>query len=109
MQYANLNQPQQISAPTTVRPYAEFQTKLAAFMSTLSGAAAAGGAGAPGAGTAGSTGATGSTGAAGSAGATGSTGSTGSSSSVQAYSACLQSAGTDVTKMQSCASLLSGK
>ena len=34
---------------------------------------------------------------------------TGSATGVQAYSACLQAAGTDVTKMQSCAGLLNGK
>ncbi|HSO97475.1 MAG TPA: hypothetical protein VLP43_00855 [Solirubrobacteraceae bacterium] len=96
MQYANLNQPQQINAPTSVRPYSEFQAKLQSFVGTLQGAA--GGLG----GTAGTTGTPGTTGGAG-------TGAAGTSSNVQAYSACLQSAGTDVTKMQSCASLLSGK
>jgi len=99
MQYANLNQPQQISAPTNVRPYTEFQAKLQSFLSTLQGATSGGLTG-----TTGSSGATGTTG-----GATGTTGGAGTASNVQAYSACLQSAGTDVTKMQSCASLLSGK
>jgi hypothetical protein len=95
LQYANLNQPQNIAAPTTVRPFSEFATKLRNFESSLSGALG---------GVSGSSGTTGS----GSTGATGATG-TGSAASVQAYSQCIQSAGSDVVKMQRCASLLNAK
>jgi hypothetical protein len=88
MQYANLNQPQTISAPTSVRPFSEFSAKLRNFLGAVRGAA---------------TGITG-----GGAGSTGSAGS-GSSGSVSSYSQCIQSAAGDVKKMQACASLLSGK
>jgi hypothetical protein len=88
MQYSNLNQPQTITPPSTVRPFSEFQAKLAAFVQALQGAAAAV--------TGGSAGSTG-----------GASPSTGNSSSVQKYSQCIQHAGTDVAKMQKCASLLS--
>ncbi|MBV9417386.1 MAG: hypothetical protein JO363_20540 [Solirubrobacterales bacterium] len=40
MQYSDLNQPQTITAPTNLRPFSEFQGKLAAFEQTLQGAAA---------------------------------------------------------------------
>jgi hypothetical protein len=104
MKYASLNQPQTISAPTALRPFSEFTTKLRSFLATVqsAGSAAAGGsAGAAGSGAP----ATGSGAATGGAAATGATG---TSSSVQRYSACLQAAGQDVAKMQSCSSLLSG-
>lgn len=101
MQYSDLNQPQTIIAPKTVRPFSEFQSKVSAFTQALQGAAAGalGGAGSLG----GSTG-----GISGSAGSGGGTTSTGSSPSVTSYSKCIQSAGGDVAKMQKCASLLSG-
>lgn len=95
MQYANLNEPQTITAPTNVRPYSEFTSQVRNFVQTLQ-SAVAGSTGASGAGSAG-TGTTGS----------GTSGS-GSSSGVQAYSKCIQAAGNDVTKMQQCAPLLSG-
>ena len=89
MQYADLNQPQTITAPTTVRPFSEFQAKLATFLQALQGAAG----GALGSGSSG--------------GASGGTSpSTGSSSSVQKYSQCIQQAGGDVAKMQKCSALL---
>jgi hypothetical protein len=91
MQYANLNQPQTITAPTTVRPFSEFQSKVSAFVQALQGAAA---------------GAFGSSGA-GSSGGTSPGGSSDTSTNVQRYSQCIQSAGGDVSKMQKCASLLS--
>jgi hypothetical protein len=101
MQYANLNQPQTITAPKTVRPYSEFQSKVSAFVQGLQGAAA----GALGSGSStnggGSTAGGGST-SGGGAGAGGS----GSSSSVTKYSQCIQQSGGDVAKMQKCASLL---
>ncbi|MBV9367681.1 MAG: hypothetical protein JOY89_25855 [Solirubrobacterales bacterium] len=93
MQYSNLGAPQTITAPTTVRPFSEFQAKLAAFLQALQSAAG---------------GALGSSGGTGSSGAGANTSpSTGSASSVQKYSQCIQQAGGDVSKMQQCASLLS--
>ncbi len=94
LQYADLNQPQTIAAPTSVRPFAEFVTKLrgvaAQFQSTLGGAGLGGTSGTSGAGSSGPAG-------------TGSAGSSG----VNTYSRCIQQAAGDVTKMQKCASLLS--
>jgi hypothetical protein len=90
MQYGELNQPQAITAPTTVRPYSEFQSKFAAFVQSLQGAAAGmlGGSGGASAGSS-------------------ATPSAGASTSVHKYSQCIQAAGSDVAKMQKCASLLS--
>jgi len=92
IQYANLNQPQTITAPATVRPFSEFAGKLKGFTQALAGAR-------------------GLTGGAGSAGgASGSPGTNGTSAaSVQGYSKCIQTAGNDVAKMQQCSSLLSAK
>jgi hypothetical protein len=87
LQYADLNQPQTITPPTTVRPYSEFQTELQSFLGQVEGSLG---------------------GAAG-----GSTGATGSGSAAPAkitnYSQCIQASGGDVSKMQRCASLLNGK
>jgi hypothetical protein len=97
MQYSDLNQPQTITAPTSVQPFTQFQAKVSAFIQELQGAAGnlIGG---------GSSASAGSTGA-----ATGGTGTTGSSSSdVQKYSQCIEKAGGNVGKMQKCASLLGG-
>ena len=88
LQYASLNQPQKITAPTTVRPFSEFQKKVAAFAQGLQGAAA----GVLGGASASSSGGT-------SPGA-------GTSTNVQKYSQCIQQAAGDVAKMQKCASLL---
>ncbi len=93
MQYSNLNQPQTIKAPSTVRPFSEFQSKVNGFIQALQGAAA---------------GALGGSGGSGSGGGTSSTPSAGSAKSITSYSQCIQSADGDVTKMQKCASLLSG-
>jgi hypothetical protein len=94
MQYSNLNQPQTIIAPKTVRPFGEFQSKVSAFMQTLEGAVGPlGGAGALG----------GSSSGGGSSG-----GGTGSASSVGSYSSCLRQSGGDISKIQKCAALLSG-
>jgi hypothetical protein len=90
LQYSNLNQPQTITPPTTVRPFSEFQTKVSAFLQALQGA------------TRGALG--GSSSSSGSSG--GASPSTGTSSNVQKYSQCIQQAGGDVGKMQKCASLL---
>lgn len=93
MQYANLNQPQTIVAPTSVQPFSRFQAKVAAFVQQLQGAAGSllGGSSAG-------------------SGASGGSGSSsgGSSSNVQKYSQCIQKAAGDVSKMQQCASLLGG-
>ena len=101
LQYANLNQRQTITPPRTVLPYSQFQAKLRAFEQELQG-----GLGSLSGGGSGSTGSSGSssTGSSGSA----SSGST-STTNYQAYSNCIQSAGTDVAKMQKCASLLGGQ
>ncbi len=97
MQYADLNQPETVTAPTNLQPYSQFQTKLSqlfsAIRSQLSGVV--GGLIQPG-----------SNHSSGGGSATGS----GGSSKYQAYSQCVQRAGSDVTKMQKCAPLLtSGK
>ncbi|HET6865667.1 MAG TPA: hypothetical protein VFH80_07080 [Solirubrobacteraceae bacterium] len=90
MQYSDLNKPQTITAPSTVRPYSEFQTKVNGFIQGLQGAAA---------GVLGS----------GSSSASGGTtpgGSGSSSTNVTKYGQCIQQSGGDVAKMQKCASLL---
>jgi hypothetical protein len=86
MQYSDLNQPQTISAPKTVRPYSEFQSKVSAFVRGLQSAAA----GVVGSGS----------------GGTSPNGSTGSSPNVTKYGQCIQQANGDVAKMQKCAALL---
>ncbi len=93
MQYSDLNKPQTITAPTTVRPYSEFQSKVAAFVQSVQGAAA----GVIGSGS----------GSASSGSGSSATGSGTSSSNVTKYSQCIQQANGDVAKMQKCASLLS--
>ena len=96
MQYSDLNQPQTIKAPTTLRPFSEFQSKLGAFIQTVQSAAG---------GVLG--GSSSSSGSGSSSGSSGGTTSTGSSANVAKYSQCIQSAAGDVAKMQKCASLLS--
>lgn len=106
MQYADLNQPQSITAPTSVQPYSQFQVKLRQFeqqiqnavTSQLGGAGSLGSTGSP----SGS-----STGSSTTPAPTATTGS-GSTSRIQAYSQCIQAAGSDVAKMQQCAPLLNG-
>ncbi len=97
MQYANLNQPQTIAAPTVLLPYSEFQAKLKVLLADLQGGLTGGLSSGGGAGATGS-GATGS----------GATGTAGANSNYQRYTACIQAAGGDVAKMQNCAPLLSG-
>jgi hypothetical protein len=121
MQYANLNQPQKISAPTTERPFSEFQAKVSSFVQALQGAASgvlgsggstgSGGSNGTGSGGSNGTGSGGATPGGGSSGSGGSGGSAGSggagtSTTVQKYSQCIQQSGGDVAKMQKCASLL---
>jgi hypothetical protein len=99
MQYADLNQPQTIPAPTSVAPFTEFEAKLKSLVTEIQ--SAVGGA-ISGASSSGSS-STGSSSAGSSA--TGSS-SAGATSNVSKYGQCLQAAGSDVTKMQACASLL---
>jgi hypothetical protein len=89
VQYGQLNQPQTITAPSTVHPYSEFQAKTKQLLQELEGAVSTGGAGIAGGGTA-------------------STGNSGSSASkaATAYSKCITAAGGNAAKMQKCASLL---
>lgn len=100
VQYADLNQPQTITAPTSVQPYSQFQSKVATFVQGLQGATSGllGSGGASG----GSSGSSGGS----SSGGGGSSSSGGTSTGVQKYSQCIQQAGGDVSKMQKCASLL---
>ncbi|MBV9309506.1 MAG: hypothetical protein JOZ73_01660 [Solirubrobacterales bacterium] len=91
VQYANLNQPETITAPTTVRPFSEFSAKVKAFQQTLQAllsGALGGGASSSGTGT------------------TSTPGTTTSPANVQAYSQCVSAAGSDVQKLQACSSLL---
>ena len=87
LQYADLNQPQTIAAPTNVQPFSGFAIKLQSILAHVQGTLGAGQ-------TTGS--------------ASGSSSGAGSSSSVNGYASCIQQASGDVTKMQKCASLLSG-
>jgi hypothetical protein len=99
MQYSDLNKPQTITAPTTVRPYSEFQTKVSAFVQGLQGAASGvlgSGSSSSGSSSSGSSGS--SSGSSGGASAAG--------SNVTKYGQCIQQANGDVAKMQKCASLL---
>jgi hypothetical protein len=94
LQYSNVNQPQTISAPTNVAPYAQFTAKLQSVLSGLEGSVGGG--------------ALGSTGSTGSGSSSGSSGSAATTDKIKKYSACIKSAGQDVLKMQKCASVLNG-
>ncbi len=83
LQYSDLNQPQSITAPATVKPYSEFTAKLRSVLSSVEGGLGAAGSASGG-------------------------GSGSSSATVSKYSQCIQRAGNDVQKMQKCASLLNG-
>jgi hypothetical protein len=103
MQYANLNQPQTIQAPASVRPFAEFSAKLKTFLATVQGGL--------GSVTGGSTSSSSGSGTISPGSSTTSSGSsttaTGTAAGATAgYSRCIQAAGQDVLKMQRCASLL---
>lgn len=95
MQYGDVNQPQTIAAPTTVRPYSEFTSKVQSFVQSLQGSL-------------GSSLLPGSSSSSGSGSSSGSS-SSGTSSKIQRYSSCVTAAGSDVSKMQRCASILNGK
>jgi hypothetical protein len=86
MQYADLNQPQTITAPSSVAPYSQFQAKLQGFLSAIQSTVG------------GSLGSTGSS----------SNGSSSSTSAVGSYAQCLQKAGSNLAAAQKCASLLNG-
>ena len=94
IEYAELNQPQKITAPTTLRPFSEFQRKLQAFMQAPAGLATDNG--------------TGSSGSGGSVSGSSGAAASGSAAGVHSYSQCIQAAGNDVSGMQKCSSLLSG-
>jgi hypothetical protein len=80
LQYAHLNEPQTISAPSNVKPFSQFESKLQSVVGDVPGA------------TGGSLGP-----------------STGSNSAhVSKYTKCIEDAGSDVGKMQKCAGLLNG-
>lgn len=98
VQYSDLNQPQTISAPQTVRPYSEFSSKVDSLMQALQGATGATGSSSSGSGSSSGTSGSGSS----------SSGLAGASSSVKRYSKCVSDAGNDISKMQRCASLLNG-
>ncbi len=85
VQYADINQPQTIAAPSSAKPFNQFVSQMRSFIGGLEGSLG---------GTTSST------------GSGSSTGSTASSGKLQRYSNCIQSAGNDVTKMQRCASIL---
>jgi hypothetical protein len=85
LDYAQLNQPQTISAPATVLPYSQFQAKLKVLLADLEGSLSSG------------------LSAAGSGSSSG-----GTSSNDQKYTQCIEAAGSNVAKMQKCAPLLGG-
>lgn len=97
MQYGDVNQPQTIAAPTTLRPYSEFTSKVQSFVQSLQGSV-------------GSSLLPGSSGSSSSgSGSSSGSSSSGTSSKIQRYSSCVTAAGSDVSKMQRCASILNGK
>jgi hypothetical protein len=100
--YTQLNRPQAIVAPTNVRPFGEFTTKLRTFLAAQGAGATASnsGSGASGGSSASATASNSGSGASG-----GSSGGAASSGN-QTYIQCIQAAGQDVDKLQQCASLL---
>jgi hypothetical protein len=129
LQYADLNQPQTIVAPTSVAPFKEFQSKLQSILSSIQGVlggaatgtassgaspgtsspsrssgSPSGSSGSPSGSSGSSSGSSGS-----SSGTSGSAAGTPGARDLSKYSQCLQSAGSDVAKMQQCSSLLNSK
>jgi hypothetical protein len=92
VQYSQLNQPQTIAAPDTVRPYSELAPRLRALEQSLQGSIVSGQL---------------PTGAA--TGSTGASTATSTAEPVLRYSECIEAAGKDVAKMQKCAPLLAGQ
>jgi hypothetical protein len=80
VQYADINQPQTIATPASAQPFSQFVDKVRSFVQGLSGSSALGGA----------------------------SGSSAGTQTLQRYTQCIQKAGGDVAKMQSCASILNG-
>lgn len=105
VQYSDLNQPQTITAPQTVRPYSEFSSKVDSLMQALQGVTGTTGSSSSGSGS--SSGSSGSSSASSGSSSSGS-GLAGASTSVKRYSKCVSDAGNDIAKMQRCASLLNG-
>lgn len=103
LQYADLNQPQTITAPTHVQPYSVFSKKLSALLEGIKSGVSSGALGGTGTSSTNSSGSspTSTTGATGAAGTTGSV-----VSATAAYSKCIQKAGQNIGKMQQCASEL---
>lgn len=91
----DLNKPQTVSAPKTLRPFTELQAGLGQLLGAfgLGGTGSAGGAGSAG------------TGATGTGSGSGTTGGTGSSPQDD-YDACMAAAGADIAKVNACAPLL---
>jgi hypothetical protein len=102
LQYADLNLPQTIDAPTNVRPYSEFASKLKSFLTALQGSVASTSSGS---GTTAAPPPTTSTTPA----PTTTTGSTTATKKLQRYEACLQQANNDLAKAQKCAALINGQ
>ncbi len=96
MQYADLNQPQTIVAPTSTAPYSQFQSKIQTILQAIESAVGSQLPTSGGSTTSGGTSTSGSS-------------SSGSSSAVNSYSQCITQANGDVAKMQKCSSLLSGQ
>lgn len=90
VEYANLNRPQTITAPTKLLPYRQFQAKLHVLLADLEGALAPGAANAPGSGAGGSS-------------------ATGSGPNYQPYTNCINAANGNLSQMQQCAPLLNGQ
>ncbi len=78
--YSDLNQPQTITAPSSSKPFTQFTARIQGLLQGL-GSLTGGGTSQSG-------------------------GSTPSSGKLQRYSQCIQKAGSDVSKMQRCASIL---
>jgi len=96
VEYSKLNRPQSIATPTAVHPYSEFKAKLQTIGQQLQSAL-------------GSSQSSSQSSNSSTTATTSSTGSgAGTASGVSKYSACIQKANGDVTKMQKCASLLNG-
>jgi len=104
LQYANLNQPETVATPTKVRPFSQFTAQLRSIIGAIQGSLGAGGLGTGAASGSGSGAPAGS----GSGAAAGTDKIPGGAANVQKYSACIQQAAGDVTRMQKCAALLRG-
>jgi hypothetical protein len=91
LQYGDLNQTQNVVAPTSTAPYSQFQTKIQEILQAVESALGEDLQTPTGSGSSSS-----------------SSGSSGSSSTVNSYSQCITAANGDVAKMQNCAALLNG-